>query len=67
MDINIRDSIKKNFKDCEASDIRSSIVESINDKEEITLPGLGVLFELMWLHSNENVKEDVIKAIKKGL
>ena len=48
MDINIRESIKKNFKESNINEIRESIVSSIKDNDEITLPGLGVFFEILW-------------------
>ena len=47
MNIDIRKSIKENFKDSALEDFRSSIVESISSKEELALPGLGVLFEIL--------------------
>ena len=48
MDIDIRKSIINNFKESDIKDIKTSIEESINDKDEITLPGLGVFFEILW-------------------
>ena len=44
MNIDIRGHILNNFKDASIDDIRSSIVDSINDRDEVTLPGLGVFF-----------------------
>ncbi len=46
MQIDIRESIKKSFKDASTDDIRASIEEAISEKDEITLPGLGVFFEM---------------------
>ena len=44
MNIDIRKSVVDNFKDSDIEDIKDSIEISINDKDEITLPGLGVFF-----------------------
>jgi len=67
MNIDIRQSIMNNFKDADIDDIKISIVASIDEKEEITLPGLGVFFEILWINSNENDKENILNSIKKGL
>ena len=48
MNVDIRKSIKDNFKDSDTSEIKVSIESSIQDNQEITLPGLGVFFEIMW-------------------
>lgn len=67
MNINIRESIKKNFKSADMSDIRASIESSIADNEEITLPGLGVFFEIMWKESDSDLQDVIIKNIEKGV
>ena len=43
------------------------IVESISEKDEITLPGLGVFFEILWNNSNEELKENIINIISNNL
>ncbi len=67
MDINIRESIKKNFKESNINEIRESIVSSIKDNDEITLPGLGVFFEILWNNSSDIEKENILNTLKKGL
>ena len=67
MNIDIRKSIKDNFKNCSNEDILESINEAVNDSDEITLPGMGVFFELLWKESNDNEKNSIIEKIKKGL
>lgn len=66
MNIDIRKSIKDNFKSADSSDIKASIESSIIDNLEITLPGLGVFFEIMWKNSDPDLKEIIIKNIQKG-
>ena len=48
MDINIRESIKDNFKNASIDEIKASIESSIKEGDEVTLPGVGVFFELLW-------------------
>ena len=64
MNINIRNSIKNNFKDLDKTEIKKSIEESLKEKDEITLPGLGVFFEILWINSNEEKKEYISKNNK---
>lgn len=67
MDIDIRKHIISNFKDTEVNEIKESIESSIAEKDEVTLPGLGVFFEILWNNSNEELKETILNTIKTGL
>lgn len=67
MDIDIRKSIINNFKESDIEEIRKSIEESISDKDEITLPGLGVFFEILWNSSDDTKKDYILQTLKKGL
>ena len=67
MDINIRESIINNFENSTDKEIEEAISSSIKDNDEITLPGLGVFFEILWNNSNKEDKENIIKKLKKGL
>lgn len=67
MNIDIRKSVVKNFEGSGIEDIRDSIETSIADNEEITLPGLGVFFEILWNNSDKNDKEFILRTIEKGL
>lgn len=63
--MDIREHIISNFKNSTIDEIKESIVEAINESDEVTLPGLGVLFEILW--NNFKDKDSLLKAIKKGL
>lgn len=63
MNINIRQNIINNFKGAEKDEIKNSIVSSIDDGKEITLPGLGVFFELLWNKSDENSREYILTTL----
>lgn len=67
MNINIRTHIKNNFKDSDIKEIKDSIISSIKENDEITLPGLGVFFEILWNNSDDKDKDNIIKTLKKGL
>ena len=67
MDIDIRKSIINNFKESNVDEIKRAITSSIEDKEEITLPGLGVFFEILWNNSDDTKKDYILQTLKKGL
>lgn len=67
MNIDIRNHIINNFKGLAEKDIKDSIIDSINDKDEVTLPGLGVFFEILWSNSSEDEKELIIKKLKQNM
>ncbi len=67
MNIDIRKYIVNNFKEDTIEDIRNSIDTSISSKEEDPLLGLGVLFELAWNNSSEDIKYEILNNIKKGM
>lgn len=67
MDIKIREHIRSNFKDSDQKEIKESIVASIESKDEVVLPGLGVFFEILWNGSDENLKETILNTIQSHL
>lgn len=64
-DIKIRDYIINNFKDDPIETIKNAIEQSIEEKDEVTLPGMGVFFEIIWQESNNEEKEKILKTLKK--
>lgn len=67
MNISIRNHIFGNFKDSNQEDIRMAIEDAVKDEEEITLPGLGVFFEVLWTVSSEDEKNIIIKKLHNKL
>lgn len=66
MKINIRESIMKNFKEAKKDEIKASIESSITENDEVTLPGIGVFFEILWKNSNENEKDFILNTLEKS-
>lgn len=64
-DIKIRDYIINNFKDDDVDTIKKAIDESIEEKDEVTLPGMGVFFEIIWQDSTDKEKEKILDTLKK--
>ena len=67
MNISIKEHIMNNFKGASKDDIRESIVSSFNDKDEITLPGLGVFFGILWNKSSDDDKNKILDILKDSL
>lgn len=67
MEINIRNHIKSNFENCKLKEIKEAIEESLKNEDEITLPGLGVFFELLWKTSSSDEKDEIVNTLEKAL
>ena len=65
--IDVRKYIINNFKEDTIEDIEKSITTSIESKSEDPLIGLGVLFEVMWNNSSNDIRNTILSNIKKGL
>lgn len=71
MNFNIRNAVKENFKSASPGSLINDINESINSKEENILPGLGVMFEVLWNSCDNEEKlmlaNNICKNINNGL
>ncbi len=67
MNVDIRKYIRQNFKGNSEKEIKESIEESINSKEEVTLPGLGVFFEILYNNVDNDIKEEIIEILYDNL
>lgn len=65
MNISIREYIKKNFKDSTLEELKESIEESVETNDEVVLPGMGVLFEILWKNTND--RENILKLLHDNL
>ena len=61
--MSIRDYIVKNLKECNIMDVRETVIASVTSKDEVVLPGLGVLFEMVWNNSDENFRNEMVEII----
>lgn len=67
MEINIRKSVLDNLKGSTSADLEKTIIDAINLKKEITLPGLGVLFERLWQSADQTLKEKILNQLLSNL
>ena len=67
MDLNLREAILQNIASNSNEELEATIVDAIQKGEEKMLPGLGVLFELIWSESDKAEKEEMIEALEQGV
>ncbi|WP_138415410.1 small acid-soluble spore protein SspI [Aquibacillus sediminis] len=67
MDLNLRKAILSNVSNNNTEELEATIVDAIQSGEEKMLPGLGVLFELIWQQADENDKQEMLSALEKGV
>ncbi|WP_062104458.1 small acid-soluble spore protein SspI [Bacillus niameyensis] len=67
MDLNLRKAVIHNVADNDQAQLRDTIVEAIQMGEEKYLPGLGVLFELIWTNADDQEKIMMLENLEQGL
>lgn len=63
-DIKIRDYIINNFKNDDEETIKRAIDESIKEGDEVTLPGMGVFFEIIWQDAKDEERKRILTTLK---
>lgn len=63
--MSIREHIINNFKGDDYDSLQSAINESIDSEDEVTLPGMGVFFEIVWQGADQRLKNEMIEIIKQ--
>ncbi|MFY0757338.1 small acid-soluble spore protein SspI [Metabacillus dongyingensis] len=67
MDLNLRNAIISNVSGNDQGQLEDTIVDAIQNGEEKMLPGLGVLFEVIWQNSGEDEKNEMLTILEEGL
>lgn len=67
MDINIRRSVLQNMDKSTYDDIKATVDDAISKGDEKILPGLGVLFEVLYNSSDDNGKKEILNKLEKSL
>ena len=62
--MSIREHIINNFKGDDYDSLQSAINESIESNDEVTLPGMGVFFEIVWQGADQKLKNEMLEIIK---
>lgn len=67
MNIDIREYIKNNFKGSSLEELQDSILASIESNDEVVLPGLGVLFEILWKQSSNDFQKEILNTLHSNM
>jgi small acid-soluble spore protein I (minor) len=67
MNLNLRNAIIHNVAGNSQDELENTIVDAIQNGEEKMLPGLGVLFEVIWKNSSEEDKKEMLTTLENGL
>lgn len=67
MDLNLRNAILSNITDNDKAQLEATIVDAIQNGEEKMLPGLGVLFELIWQQSDATAKDEMVNLLENAV
>ncbi|MBP2240678.1 small acid-soluble spore protein I (minor) [Cytobacillus eiseniae] len=67
MNLNLRNAIIHNVTGNSQDELKDTIVDAIQNGEEKMLPGLGVLFEVIWNNSSEQDQQEMLQALESGL
>lgn len=67
MNLNLRNAIIHNVSGNSQEELEDTIVDAIQNGEEKMLPGLGVLFEIIWKNSTEEEKREMLQSLESGL
>jgi len=67
MNFDIRGAVIQNIHQMKPNELEDLVVDSINQREEKLLPGLGVLFEVIWKNSSPNERNHMIDTLHQSL
>ena len=63
--MSIREHIINNFQGDDHDSLQSAINESIASDDEVTLPGMGVFFEIVWQGADQELKNRMLEIIQE--
>ncbi len=63
----IRELVLQNLAGSSREEIQGYIQETIDMREEEALPGMGILFEVVWSKSNTQEKDNMMNKIMEGI
>ena len=67
MGLNLRHAILHNVSGNSQEQLKNTIVDAIQSGEEKMLPGLGVLFEVIWKNATEEEQKEMLYVLESGL
>ncbi|MNY64019.1 Small, acid-soluble spore protein I [compost metagenome] len=66
MNMSLRQAIHQRVNNKSSEELKEVIEDSIGGEEKV-LPGLGVLFEIIWQHSEAGIQDQLVDTLKAHL
>jgi small acid-soluble spore protein I (minor) len=66
VNLNLRQAIIQRMQDKTTEELHEVIADSIGAEERV-LPGLGVLFEIIWQHAPEETQQGLVTTLHEHL
>ena len=61
--LDIRSLVLSNLSGSSSEEVRGYIQDTVDTREDDALPGMGILFELVWKKSDEPEKDQMMSKI----
>jgi small acid-soluble spore protein I (minor) len=65
--LNLRQAIMYKMQGSDSSAVEDTISDAVTSGQEKTLPGLGVLFEVLWQHSDKAQRQQMVATIAEHI
>jgi len=65
--LDLRQAIMYKMQGSDANAVADTINDAITSRMEKTLPGLGVLFEVLWQNSDPSTRQQMVQTIAEHL
>jgi len=63
MDLDIRKAVLSNLNNANYDSLLSTIEDATSVEEEKVLPGLGVMFEVLWKRATPDLRNTIINSL----
>jgi len=67
VNFNLRQAVIQNISENTRDQLKDTIVDAIQSGEEKMLPGLGVLFEIIWNQASDDERQKMLDNLVAGL
>lgn len=65
--ISIRKAVIHNIHEMNQQELSDMVIDSIEQQEEKLLPGMGVVFEIIWQNSSADFRQQMIQTLHDNL
>lgn len=67
MNIDVRGSVIYNIREMSEQELAEMVNDTLQRREEKLLPGLGVLFEIIWENSDPSSRKEMISTLHQNM